>query len=452
MLILDLGSHDLILGRKWLSYHDIWLDVRNRRLLWPDQPRENYLETREILTTRERLWPQQIDPQHQADVVQRDHAFKKEEAQWTPRILARPKTAPALVTPQTFARERQQNLEKMRRELQGIVEQPPPPPLVRKLTARDVITIDIAMIGAAGFKHLTKRKGNTVFTMSLYEIDKLIEEKTQLLLEEEALEQLVERKLPAVYANYKDVFSKAALDQLPPHRLYDYKIQLEGENNLGFSPLYNYNLEELQTMKKYIIENLRKGFVAPSNAPFAAPILFARKSDGSLRFCIDYRKLNLITRKDRYPLPLIDETLARLSRARIFTKLDIRQAFHRIRIHPDSKDLTTFRTRYGTYKMKVVPFGLTNGPATYQRYMNDVLFDYLDDFCTAYLDDILIYSENELEHEAHVKKVLERLRKAGLQVDIKKSEFSVKKTKYLGFIISTDGIQVDPEKIQVIQD
>jgi hypothetical protein len=176
----------------------------------------------------------------------------------------------------------------MRRELQGIVEQPPPPPLVRKLTARDVITIDIAMIGAAGFKHLTKRKGNTVFTTSLYEIDKLIEEKTQLLLEEEALEQLVERKLPAVYADYKDVFSKAASDQLPPHRLYDHKIQLEGENNLGFSPLYNYNLEELQTMKKYITENLRKGFVAPSNAPFAAPILFARKSDGSLRFCIDY--------------------------------------------------------------------------------------------------------------------------------------------------------------------
>jgi hypothetical protein len=102
--------------------------------------------------------------------------------------------------------------------------------------------------------------------------------------------------------------------------------------------------------------------------------------------------------------------------------------------------------------MKVVPFGLTNGPATYQRYINDVLFDYLDDFCTAYLDDILIYLENELEHEAYVKKVLERLQKAGLQADIKKSEFSVKKTKYLGFIIGTDGIQVDPEKIKVIQD
>ena len=119
-------------------------------------------------------------------------------------------------------------------------------------------------------------------------------------------------------------------------------------------------------------------------------------------------------------------------------------------MHPDSEELTTFRTRYGAYKCKVLPFGLTNGPATYQRYMNDVLFDYLDDFCTTFLDDILVYSENELEHTEHVRKVLKRLMEAGLQVDIKKSEFSVKRTKFLGFIISTDGIEVDPEKVAVV--
>jgi len=105
-----------------------------------------------------------------------------------------------------------------------------------------------------------------------------------------------------------------------------------------------------------------------------------------------------------------------------------------------------------TYKCKVLPFGLTNSPATFQRYINSYLFDYLDIFCTAYLDDILIYSDNELEHEAHVKKVLDRLREAGLQVDIKKCEFGVKKTKYLGFIISTDGISVDPDKFRVVKD
>jgi hypothetical protein len=117
---------------------------------------------------------------------------------------------------------------------------------------------------------------------------------------------------------------------------------------------------------------------------------------------------------------------------------------------PASEDLTTFRTRYGLYKCKVLPFGLTNGPATYQRYINDVLFDYLDDFCTAYLDDIMIYFDNELEHETYVKKVLERFQNAGLQVNIKKCEFGVKRTKYLGFIVSTDGIKADLDKVKVV--
>jgi hypothetical protein len=264
-----------------------------------------------------------------------------------------------------------------------------------------LVTIDIAMIGAAGFTRLSKHKGNTVFTTSLYKIDRLIEKKTSLL--EETLEQLVERQLPACYTDYKDIFSKAVSDQLAPYWLYDYKIQLEGENNLGFSPLYNYSLEELQAIKKYITENLQKGFIASSSTLYTAPILFARKGNSSLQFCIDFRKLNLITQKNRYPLPLIDKTLACLGKARIFTKLDIRQAFYRIQIHPDSEDLTTFQTQYRTYKIKVVPFGLTNSPATYQYYINNVLFDYLDDFCTAYLDDILIYSENKLEYKAVIQ-------------------------------------------------
>ena len=177
-----------------------------------------------------------------------------------------------------------------------------------------------------------------------------------------------------------------------------------------------------------------------------------KKPSGTLRFCVDYRKLNNLTRKDRYPLPLISETLGRLSKAKVYTKLDIRQAFHRIRMDPDSEELTTFRTRYGAYKCKVLLEGLTNGPATYQRYMNDVLFDYLDDFCMAYLDDILVYSEDPLEHYEHVKKVLHHLRDAGLQVDIKKSEFRTTRTKFLGFIVSTKGIEVDPEKIVVVRD
>jgi hypothetical protein len=445
MLILDLGNHDIILGRKWLSHFDIWLDVRNRQLLWPDQSRIERTLSREILTPRENLKPQSINPRHQGDMEKRDQAFEAEDKTRTVRILHRPGRP---VTSQTFAQDCQDNLQRMEQELKG-TSQPLVQTRKKKLDSENLLAIDIAMIGAAGFHRLLRHKDNTLFATSLYEIDCVIEEK--LAEQAETEDQLIERKLPIQYRSFKDMFLKAKSDQLPLHRASDHKIQLERENNLTYSPLYNYSIEELKAAKKYITENLQKGFIAPSQAPFAAPILFARKADGSLRFCIDFRKLNSITRKDRYPLPLIDETLARLGRAHIFTKLDIRQAFHRIRMHPDSEDLTTFRTRYGTYKCKVLPFGLTNGPATFQRYINNVLFDYLDDFCTAYLDDIIIYSENELEHEGQVKKVLGRLREAGLQADIKKSEFSVKRTKYLGFIISTDGIQVDPEKVEVIQ-
>jgi len=250
------------------------------------------------------------------------------------------------------------------------------------------------------------------------------------------------------------VFSKEASNVLPPLRAYNHKIQLhnpEDIDGLGYSPLRKQSTQQLLEVKRFLEENLKKGFIEDSSAPFASPILFVKKHDGSLRFCIDFRKLNNVTRKDRYPLPLIDETLSRLAKAKIYTKLDIRQAFHRIRMDPDSEELTTFRTRYGTYKCKVLWEGLCNGPATYQRYMNDVLFDFLDNFCTAYLDDILIYSEDPLEHDLHVRRVLDRLREAGLQADIKKSEFKVTRTKYLGFIISTDGVEVDPAKVEVIK-
>src|SRR5277367_5336065 len=343
----------------------------------------------------------------------------------------------------------------MERELQGKATLPTQPRSpVKRLT--NLPPVDIYCIGTVGFYRTLTKPNVTPFVTSLYEIDRIIEQKEIEAIREDSAQQeltneeLIEQKLPQQYHDFKDVFSKAASDALAPHREYDLKIELEKDYNLGFSPLYQHSTEELRAYKQYLVDNLSKGFIALSQSPFAAPILFARKANGGLRFCVDYRKLNALTRKDRYPLPLLDETLAQISKARIFTKLDIRQAFHRVRIDPASEDLTTFRTRYGCYKYKVVPFGLTNRPATYQRYMNDVLFDYLDDFCTAYLDDIMIYSDNELEHQEHVCKVLERLRKAGLQADIKKSEFSVTRTKYLGFIISTDGIEADPEKTSVI--
>jgi hypothetical protein len=148
--------------------------------------------------------------------------------------------------------------------------------------------------------------------------------------------------LSTEFALYKIAFSKPASDTLPPHYLYDYKVQLVSENNLGYTPLYNQTTAELQVIKRYLKENLDKGFITTSQAPFAALVLFVKKPNRGLRFYIDFRKLNTITRKDQYPLPLIDETLAQLGRAKIFTKLDIQQAFHWIQMDLEVEELTTF--------------------------------------------------------------------------------------------------------------
>jgi transposase InsO family protein len=389
---------------------------------------------------------QGIQLQCQADADRRDRALAKEAAKepWRPsRILQR----------RTQRADNQEDIRQMQNKLTK-EEEPQRDQKPKRESRRKkptVVTMDLALISGAGFHLNLKRKENKFFTTSLYEISRIIEDKTgsqEDLTEEEVLRQTV----PVEYHDLIDVFSKEESNKLPPHRAYDHKIKLTADpSELSYHPLYHMTVDELQVLKKYLEENLDKGFIEHSSAPFAAPVMFVQKPSGGLRLCIDYRKLNALTEKDRYPLPLLDETLARISRAKVFTKLDIRQAFNRIRMDPGSEELTSFRTRYGQYKCKVLPFGLTNGPATYQRYMNDVLFEYLDDFCTAYLDDILIYSEDPLQHQEHVRKVLQRLRKAGLQADIKKCEFGVQRTKYLGFIISTSGIEVDPEKVQAIR-
>jgi transposase InsO family protein len=166
---------------------------------------------------------------------------------------------------------------------------------------------------------------------------------------------------------------------------------------------------------------------------------------------MDYRKLNALTKKDRYPLPLIEETLAQITGAKILSKIDIRHAFNRIRMATEEDEvLTTFKTRFGAYKYKVLPFGLCNGPATFQHYMNDVLWEGLNEYLSVYMDDILVYSQSRAEHVIHVQRVLDRLIEAGLQADIAKCEFFVTETKFLGLIVGIDGIRMDPAKIKAI--
>jgi hypothetical protein len=195
---------------------------------------------------------------------------------------------------------------------------------------------------------------------------------------------------------------------------------------------------------------LRKEWIVPNAAEYGFPVLFAKKPNGGLRFCVNYRAINARLKKDVYPLPLIFETLDRFGKAKLFTKLDVRNTFHRIRMDPGSEEITTFRTRFGQYKYQVLLFGFIGGPSTFQRYINSVLFLYLNEFCTAYVNDILIFFENPIEYYKYVTQVLEKLRSAGLQANIKKSEFSVIRMKFLGYIISTNDVIVNPNKVLAI--
>ncbi|SLM35926.1 gag-pol polyprotein [Lasallia pustulata] len=260
--------------------------------------------------------------------------------------------------------------------------------------------------------------------------------------------------LPPEYQDFEDLFKeregKAAL---PKHQPWDHEIPLiegaELKYKGGIIPLSK--LEE-DFLKEYIEKLLVKEFIRPSTSPVAHGVLFAPKKDGGLRPCIDYRKINALTKKNRYPLPRIDELQDRLVGAVWFTAIDVRDAYYRIRMKEGEEWKTAFKTRFGLYEYQVMPFGLTNAPASFQNLINDALREYLDDFAMAYLDDILIFSKTYDEHVRHVRMVLKRLEERDLPVKLSKCEFHKHKIAFLGYIVSTEGIGPDPKKLESIRD
>ena len=263
------------------------------------------------------------------------------------------------------------------------------------------------------------------------------------------LEEL-KRKVPTVYHEWIDVWNPVDANKLPPHRTIDHAIKLQEGANPPAKRAYGMSREQALVVKEYVEEMLGKGYIRPSTSPYAAPVLIVKKPDGGLRICIDYRALNGLTIKNRNAPPLIRETLAKLCMSKIYSKFDIIAAFNEIRMKEGDEEKTAFLTRYGLFEYVVMPFGLCNAPATFQAFINEVLREYLDVFCSAYLDDILVYSDSKEEHIQHVSKVLEKLKQAGLYLDINKCQFHVKEVKYLGLIITTEGLKMDPKKIETI--
>ena len=210
--------------------------------------------------------------------------------------------------------------------------------------------------------------------------------------------------------------------------------------------------DQLLVLRKTLTELLDNGFIRVSNSPAAAPIIFVKKPGGGLRFCIDYRRLNEISRKDSYPIPRIDETLRTIVAAKYISKVDVIFAFHRIRVKDSDEWKMAFNTHFGLYEWLVIPFGLTGVPATFQRYINWVLRDELDICCSAYIDDVVIYNDTQKEHRSAMLRIIRKLADAGLQLDFDKSEFEGGIIKYLGYLIETGrGLQADLGKLEAIR-
>ncbi|KAM0691543.1 hypothetical protein Q7P36_007742 [Cladosporium allicinum] len=323
------------------------------------------------------------------------------------------------------------------------------------LHEHDSADLDICTVSADAFLRISKKKGYETavlwpedfsadnehaqcFAMSPEDYDKFM---TNTVKTDPQL------KLPLEYHEFADVFKHKSEFTVLPHRpSIDHAINLKPGAKPPYKRGFAMNPTQLAAVKKCVDEGTGNDTVVPSNSPCASLVLLVKKPSGGICVCVDYRALNALTVKDRYPIPLIKETLERLSKAKFYTKLDIVAAFNNLCIREGDEWMTAFITRYGLYQYKVMPFGLCNGPATWQRYMNNTMQAYLDEFVTVYLDDLLIYSATLEEHQAHMQKVLLKLRDANLPVDIDKCEFHVQEVKYLAGVLSQMHVSTTGER------
>ncbi|GBG66306.1 hypothetical protein CBR_g58797 [Chara braunii] len=249
---------------------------------------------------------------------------------------------------------------------------------------------------------------------------------------------------------YHDVFPSSFYAGIPSMCDVEHSIELVPDYRVYHQAPYRLSVPEATELKRQLEELLRLGFIKPSNSPWGALVLFARKADGTLRLCIDYRGLNRYTVKNSYPMPRSDELFDRLPGNRFFTKIDLRSGYHQIRVAAADQPKTVFRSRFGHYEFTVMPFGLTNAPATFQRAMNDIFRDILEQYVLVYLDDMVVYSRTLEEHLRHLRDVLDRLRRHGFYAKLSKCRFAQHKVDFLGHYVSDQGLHMDDVKIIAI--
>ncbi len=306
--------------------------------------------------------------------------------------------------------------------------------------------------------HLKKDKIE-VFALFMTNINKEITYNTQcnlnalnVFLINETAQNLkdIKAKLSSKYHEFLNVFDWAQLNKLSSHHFYDHKIELINDSMLSCCWVYQMSSVKLLKVKKYLNENLLKKFITLSQTLYFFLVLFVFKANENLQFCMNYWKLNVIFKRNRYFLSLIDEIIDKIVSCKHLTRLNIISAFNKLQMHLDNKNYIIFITALKAYKYKMLSFKLTNELIFFQQYMNDVLWNFLNDFCQVYLNDILIYSKTRKKHKDHVKLVLKQLRKAELQMNIQKCEFNVEEIVFLEVIVSEQDLRMNSSKMIVI--
>ncbi|GJS07778.1 putative reverse transcriptase domain-containing protein [Tanacetum coccineum] len=296
------------------------------------------------------------------------------------------------------------------------------------------------------------RNNSRLKIVSCIKTQKYIEKGCELFLAQVTEQESKEKRLEdvPVVRDFPEVFPDE-LPGLPPPRQVEFRIDLiPGAAPVARAP-YRLAPSEMKELSKQLQELSEKGFIRPSSSPWGAPVLFVKKKDGSFRMCIDYRELNKLTIKNRYPLPRIDDLFDQLQGSSVYSKIDLRSGYHQLRIREEDIPITAFRTRYGHYEFQVMPFGLTNAPAVFMDLMNRVCKPYLDKFVIVFIDDILIYSKNKEEHGKHLKTILDLLRSEKLYAKFSKCDFWLDSVQFLGHVIDSNGVHVDPAKIEAIK-
>ena len=393
LLVFPIESFDIILGMPWLKKHNPNINWETNQIVFPVSPLKNLLKANNLFDSSSSL------------------------------------SFPPLSSPSS---QKSNSL-------------PPPPP-----SSVSISPIQICHISAKQVRKSIK-KGEQFFLLFVRQ-KKGSSDIEFNNLNGNSVSSAEEKSTADILHQYSDVFPEDLPKCLPPKRFIEHKIKLQPNSSPTFRNHHRLSPQDMDELKVHLKDLLDHGFIREAHSPYGAPILFAKKAgEVKRRLCIDYRDLNRITIKDRYPLPRVDELIDRLFGAKYFTKLDLRSGYHQVRVAEEDIQKTAFNTRYGQFEYLVVPFGLTSAPSTFMALMNHILNPYLDKFAIAYLDDVLIYSKTLEEHQQHVCTILDEFRKHKLYAKESKCEFFRSEVKFLGFIVGADGVKVDPAKIEAVK-